>query len=114
MSRADGQSQAEATVATESRTSQTKTNSTLGQPTLFKILAQAWQDLCQVKDFFALGLRTGCVMPKTGVDRTNLHPIVYDSCPNYSFESAEISGQPTDGQPMEKVPVVASKLSRRL
>lgn len=44
---------------------------------LTKVVSKAWKLLCLERDFLCLGLQTGCVMPKVGVDRAamQLQPI---------------------------------------
>jgi hypothetical protein len=71
---------------------------------LTNLLAEAWERLCQTKDFTALGLRTGCLMPKVGYDRSSLQSIVIDGCMNYDFAKAPVSGNPGNGSPDESLP----------
>jgi len=58
------------------------------------LLGQAWQEFCARKDFLALGLSSGCVMPKLGISRT--HPriggrqINIKGIDDYGFEHADI------------------------
>jgi hypothetical protein len=57
---------------------------------LTQLLGEAWEEFCDEKDFFALGMSTGCVMTKLGVDRAAgdfaQHPIRIKGVPSYAFE----------------------------
>ncbi len=55
-----------------------------------KLLSEAWKEFCSKKSFRELGLQTGCVMPKKGVDRASLSlaPIKIDGLNGvYDFEA---------------------------
>lgn len=55
-----------------------------------QLLGEAWEDLCIKKDFLALGLNTGCVMPRVGVPREhpriNGRSISIKGVNSYAFE----------------------------
>jgi DDE superfamily endonuclease/Tc5 transposase DNA-binding domain len=59
-----------------------------------QLLGQAWEEFCERKDFLALGISSGCVMPKLGISRS--HPRIGDrhisikGIEDYSFEHADI------------------------
>jgi hypothetical protein len=59
---------------------------------LTKILGEAWEGFCKAKDFRRLGLMTGCLMPKCGVDRAEhgLHDISIKGISDYAFEDVEL------------------------
>jgi hypothetical protein len=53
-----------------------------------KLAAEAWTFVCERRDFRRLGLETGCLMPKVGVDLANLLPIKIKDVEAYSFADA--------------------------
>lgn len=70
------------------------------------LVGEAWTEFCAAKDFRELGLTTGCVMVRTGVDRATvgLSPIKIKGLPDYSFEHVAL-GDPVpelDFDPLEE------------
>jgi len=55
---------------------------------LTRLVADAWADVCQKRDFVKLFQETGCLMPKLGVDATGVAPIKIAGVDVYSFELA--------------------------
>jgi hypothetical protein len=70
---------------------------------LTHLLAQAWSSVSAKRDFLALGLRTGCVMPARDMDSSALQPIVIDGCTLYSFSDSAM-GDTLNGEPIEAPP----------
>jgi hypothetical protein len=73
-----------------------------------ELLDEAWAEFCAAKDFKALGLSTGCVMVRTGVDRAAVglgdHPIGIKDVKDYSFEHVPL------GDPLPELDLIHTLL----
>jgi hypothetical protein len=60
-----------------------------------QLVGRAWNDVCKERDFLHLGLETGCVMPKEGVNRIShgLSNVKIDGIADYAFEHVPL-GEP--------------------
>jgi len=70
---------------------------------LTHLVSKAWRELCSERDFQTLGWETGCVMPRSGVDRQALgiKPIHIDGLQEpYTFQTDELE---TLESPTEKI-----------
>lgn len=79
---------------------------------LTNLLADSWRHVSATKDFLRLGLRTGCVMPKAEVDRSELSPIVIDGFNGtYKFDHVNIGMLDQDASvPIETAPAQTSSV----
>lgn len=70
-----------------------------------ELLGQAWQEFVQKKDFLALGLTSGCVMPMRGVlsshPRINGRRIEIKGVDDYSFDHVDIEIHEEPDEPTE-------------
>ena len=73
------------------------------QSLITQLAGQAWEELTKVKDFRKLGLQTGCVMTREGIDPP--YPVSIDGVEFYEFQNEPL------GEPVPTLPTSVQRVS---
>jgi len=63
------------------------------------IIGRAWEEICAVRNFESIGFSTGCIMTRSGADRSKIPQIVFKGIENYQFDEPETASALPATQP---------------